>query len=132
MDALLQRRRARSRASSTRRLGERVSIDLRVNSGRRPPGECAVYLPIPVVLSCRTGRPKPLLTRADGGVEAQSGLAQGPAGAVTEGSKAISCSPAKIGQALRHVMANVLTPVIAGYATDSRAKEESKHSSPPL
>jgi hypothetical protein len=27
-------------------------------------------------------------------------------------------------------MANVLTPVIAGDATDNRAKEESKHSSP--
>jgi hypothetical protein len=27
-------------------------------------------------------------------------------------------------------MTNVLTPVKAGYATDNRAKEESKHSSP--
>jgi hypothetical protein len=90
-----------------------------------------VYLPIPFGLAaCRTARPKPLLTRTDSGVDARSGLVQGPAGAVTEGSKAIGSSLAKIGQALGHVMANVLTPVIAGYATNNHAKEEAKHSSP--
>ena len=92
-----------------------------------------MYLPIPIELAaCHTARPKPLLTCTDSGVDARSGLVQGPAGAVTEGSKAIGCSLAKIGHALGHVMANVLTPVIAGYATDNRAKEESKHSSPPF
>jgi hypothetical protein len=84
-----------------------------------------VYLPPIGLAACLTGRPKPLLTRTHSGVNARSGLVQGPAGAVTEGSKAIGCSRAKIGQALGHVMANVLTPVIAGYATGNSAKEES-------
>lgn len=77
-------------------------------------------------------RPKPLLTRAHGGVEARPGPVQRAASAAAEGAQAIGCSFAEIGDTVGHVVANVVSPVIAGYAASDRAKEESKQSVPSL
>jgi hypothetical protein len=82
------------------------------------------------IAACSTRRPEPLLTRTHGGVEARSGPVQRSAGAAAEGAQAIGCSFAEIGDTVGQVGANVVSPVIAGYAASDRAKDESKQSVP--
>src|SRR5262245_49417285 len=76
-------------------------------------------------------RPKPLLAGPNAGVDARSGPVQRAAGALAEGAQAICRLVAEIGEAVGHVVANILSPVIGGRAAGNRAQKESEHGSPP-
>src|SRR4030095_4721094 len=108
------------------------AVLLRVSAGRRSRSDCALYLPIPDWARClqyRSGAalPDPYGQRCRGAI------APGPVPhwRGRPGYPAVSCSLAQMWDAVRHVVSNVLSPVVAAYAADDRAKEEAEHPSAP-